>query len=424
MKTKILAGFLAALLIAGGYYLLQPHLKKEPLSTAPSVKAEAKRTAKPERKILYWTDPMMPNYRAKGPGQSPMGMELVPVYEEESAEGVKITDDTARNIGLRTEKISIRRISRLIKASGSVSYDERKVANIQSKVSGWVDKLYVNFTGQKVKKGDHLLEIYSPDLVATEEEFLLSIKNRIISTEGEAHDAQSMGDAMYDAARKRLQYFDVPEHQISELEKNGRVFKTLHLHSPFDGVLVSKQVFAGMQVQPGMTLYTVADLSKVWVQADVYEHQIGWVKVGDPVTMTLPAWPGRKFTGHVRYINPFLEKETRTVKVRMEFDNPSLELKPEMYADIEINTGAHNGLAVPQEAVIRGGKRDLVIVHKKDGIYAPMEVKIGVEGDKYIEVVKGLRPGDMVVTSAQFLIDSESNLHDAVAKMKDAGEKE
>lgn len=418
MKTNhrlILLLALAAATALGGNYFLSDHAMKHE-GNAPKIAAPK---SPAEKKIKYWTDPMIPDYKAKGPGKSPMGMDLVAVYEDDAPEGsVKITAKTEKTIGLNAEKIEVREISKTIRAAGTVTYDERKVANIQSKVSGWVEKLYLDFTGQKVRKGDYLLEIYSPDLVSTEEEFLLAVKNRAVSPKNGDQEMGRMGEGMYEAARKRLQYFDVPEHQIAELEKNGKVFKTLHLHSPFDGVLTGKQVFAGMQVQPGMTLYTVADLSTIWVQADVYEQDIGWVKPGDKAVITLPAWPGKKFIGRVRYINPFLEKETRTVKVRMEFDNPGLELKPEMYASVEIGTGNHMGVAVPTEAVIRGGRKDIVIVAKGDGLFEPREVKIGVEGDKYLEALKGLDAGEMVVTSAQFLIDSESNLREAVDKIK------
>ncbi len=374
------------------------------------------------KKVRYWTDPMIPGFKSDKPGKSPMGMEMVPVYEEgEPAGVVKISPQTEKNIGLRTEKAKVREISRAITAVGIVTYDERKVANIQSKVSGWVEKLYVNFTGEQVAKGDHLLEIYSPDLVSTEEEFLLAVKNRGLGGKGAGHDMVMAGDELYDATRRRLEYFDVPEHQIRELEQEGKVFKTLHIHSPYDGVLVSKPVFVGMQVVPGMTLYTVADLSDVWVMADVYESEISWVKVGDRAEATLAAFPGRKFAGVVRYINPYLDKDTRTVKLRIEFKNPHLELKPEMYANVEVKTATHGALAAPIESVIRGGKKDLVIVAKGGGLFEPREVSLGVQGEGYFEVLSGLKEGEDVVTNAQFLIDSESNLHEAVGQMGATG---
>ncbi len=374
-----------------------------------------------ERKIKYWTDAMIPGYRAAGPGKSPMGMDLTPVYEDEdqSADaGVKIHPELQQSLGVRTHKAGLREVSKTIRASGIISYDERKVANIQSKVTGWVEKLYVDFTGQKVLKGDYLLEIYSPDLVATEEEFLLAIRSREISTKNTELDLEMRGDEMYQAARNRLLYLDVPEHQIWDLEQKRLILKTLHIHSPYAGVVVSKPVFVGMQVTPGMTLYTVADLSSVWVMADVYEYEVGGVKVGDKAALSLPAYPGRKFTGVVSYINPFMDKEARTVKVRMEFANPHLELKPEMYANVEISAGkSRKAVTVPKEAVIRGGKHDIVIIARGGGLYDPREVTLGVEGRDYFEIASGLYEGETVVASANFLIDSESNLREATQKM-------
>jgi len=292
------------------------------------------------------------------------------------------------------------------------------VTNVQAKVSGWVEKLYINFTGEKVKKGDYLLELYSPELVATEEEFLLAIKNRDAVMNNKDLDVMTGGEAMYEAARKRLLYLDVPEHQIWDIEWQKKILKTLHIHSPFDGVVVAKMVAAGQQVAPGMTLYTIADLSTVWVLADVYEYEIGWVKTGDKAEIAVPAYPGRKFSGRVAFIAPVLDPATRTVKVRLEFANPRGELKPEMFANAEIFTSARaKAVTVPKEAVIRGGRRDVVIVARGGGLFAPREVTLGYEGDGYYEIAGGLTEGEEVVTSAQFLIDSESNLREATGKM-------
>lgn len=374
---------------------------------------------KKNRKILYWTDTMIPGYRAEGPGKSPMGMDMTPVYEDEGSGGeVKINAATEQSIGVRTAPVEARKLSYAVRAAGMVAYDETRVANIQSKTAGWIERLYVNATGQRVKKGDYLLEIYSPDLVATEEEFLLAARNRDATRNSPAKEVAARGEEMYEAAKKRLEYLDVPEHQIHDMEMKKKVFKTLHIHSPFDGVVVQKMVTEGMQVSPGMTLYTVADLSKVWALAEVYEYELQGVRQGAHVKMTLEAYPGKTFTGMVTYIYPFLEKETRTVKVRIEFENPRGELKPDMYARMEISTGAaRKGLAVPKEAVIRGGKRDMVIIALGGGSYAPREVTLGIEAEGYHEILNGLKEGETVVTSAQFLIDSESSLKESMQKL-------
>ena len=391
---------------------------------APPPAAVRGEPEKKDRKIKYWTDTMIPGYRAEGPGKSPMGMDLTPVYEDEgSGGGVTINAATEQSIGVRTAPVIIRTLSRAVRAAGVVAYDETRVANIQSKTAGWIERLYVNSTGQQVKKGDYLLEIYSPDLVATEEEFLLAARNRDATKNSPAKEVVERGVEMYEAAKKRLEYLDVPEHQIHDVEMRKKVFKTLHIHSPFDGVVVQKMVTEGMQVSPGMTLYTVADLSKVWALAEVYEYELQGVRKGAQVKMALEAYPGKTFIGDVTYIYPFLEKETRTVKVRIEFDNPRGDLKPDMYARVEILSGdARKGLAVPKEAVIRGGKRDVVIISLGGGKYEPREVKLGIEAEGFFEALDGLKEGEHVVTSAQFLIDSESSLKESMQKMIGGGQ--
>lgn len=428
MKTDYRKQFwytLALVTVLGAAWFLREPLENifvKKMAAPPTPFGEAK--PKKERKILYWTDTMIPGYRAEGPGKSPMGMDLTPVYEDEESGGeVKINAATEQSIGVRTAPVEMRTLSRAVRAAGGVAYDETRVANIQSKTTGWIERLYVNSTGQGVKQGDYLLEIYSPDLVATEEEFLLAARNRDATKNSPVKEVVERGGEMYEAAKKRLEYLDVPEHQIHDMEMNKKIFKTLHIHSPFDGVVVQKMVTKGMQVSPGMTLYTVADLSKVWVVAEVYEYELQGVQKGAQVKMTLEAYPGKTFTGTVTYIYPFLEKETRTVKVRIEFDNPRGELKPDMYARVEISSGAERkGLAVPKEAVIRGGKRDVVIAAPGGGSYAPREVTLGLETEGYYEILAGLKEGENVVTSAQFLIDSESSLKESMQKMLSGGQ--
>lgn len=425
MKTDYRKRFwytVAAVAVMGAAWFFRDSLENISL-TKMAAPPRAAVIEKKNRKILYWTDTMIPGFRAEGPGKSPMGMDLTPVYEDEGSGGdVMINAATEQSIGVRTAPVKTRALSRAVRAAGMVAYDETRVANIQSKTAGWIERLYVNATGQRVKKGDYLLEIYSPDLVATEEEFLLAARNRDATKNSPVKEVAGRGEEMYEAAKKRLEYLDVPEHQIHDMEMKNKVFKTLHIHSPFNGVVVQKMVTEGMQVSPGMTLYTVADLSKVWVLAEVYEYEMQEVAQGAHVKMTLEAYPGKTFTGMVTYLYPFLEKETRTVKVRIEFDNPRGELKPDMYARVEIaSAGARNGLAVPKEAVIRGGKRDMVIVALGGGSYAPREVTLGIEAEGYHEILNGVKEGETVVTSAQFLIDSESSLKESMQKLIGGG---
>lgn len=417
-----------ALLVGGGYFFrhdISALLEGESVGHKQPAKVEQSTTGsasekKKEKKIKYWVAPMDPTYIRSEPGKSLTGMDLVPVYEDgdEDTGGIKISPVVEQNIGVRTENVQVREISKVVRTVGRVAYDERKVAYVQSKTKGWVEKLYVDFTGEEVKNGDYLLEIYSPELVATQEEYILALSYRDSISKSSVKEVATGGESLLAATRRRLELFDMPEHQIKELEEKREVKKTLHIHSPTDGVVVSKHVVTGMQVTPGMTMYKVADLSRVWVIADIYEYEVPWVRLGQKVSMTLQSLPGKVFRGKVTYIYPYLDKKTRTVQVRMEFDNPGLKLKPDMYANVEIVSRVRRkGMVAPIEAVIRSGSRNVVMLARDKGRFEAREVTLGVEFGGYYEILKGLSPGDKIVTSANFLLDSESNLKEAINKM-------
>lgn len=333
--------------------------------------------------------------------------------------GIVIIDPVVvQNIGVRTTIVKEQVISRTIRTVGRVTYDERTVAQLQSKTAGWVEKLYVDFTGQEVKKGDKLLGIYSPELVTAQRELLLALSYRDNMVKSPIGDVSAGGESLLKAARRKLELFDVPENQIRELEKTRKIKKVLHLHSPADGVVIKKHVLVGMRITKNMILYEVADLSRVWVLADIYEFEVPWVRLGQEVAMTLASFPGRTFRGKVTYIYPYLEKQTRTVQVRMVFDNPNMELKPDMYSNLEIFSDVRKkGLTVPSEAVIHAGDRKVVILDIGGGKFAVTDITLGLEMRGYYEVLKGLKKGQTIVTSSNFLIDSESNLKEAVQKM-------
>ncbi|MBE9504087.1 MAG: efflux RND transporter periplasmic adaptor subunit, partial [Proteobacteria bacterium] len=284
-------------------------------------------------------------------------------------------------------------------------------------------KLYIDFTGQSVKKDDILLEIYSPQLVSTQEEYLVALEFSEKMGKSPYTEMTRGADSLLSSARKRLDYLDVPHHQIHELEQNRKIMKTLHIHSPNKGIVVQKHIQEGSYIKPGMPLYTIADISKVWVYADIYEYELPWVREGQKVNMTLSYYPGKVFKGKVAYIYPYLEAKTRTVKVRLEFNNADWELKPDMYANVIIDSAvSEEDVAVPTEAVIRSGERNLVIVALDGGKFLPRNVTLGIEsGDGYYQVKEGLKRGEKVVTSAHFLIDSESRLKEAIAKMLEPG---
>lgn len=371
------------------------------------------------RKVLYWQAPMDPTFVREEPGKSPMGMDLVPVYAgvtDSSEPGtVSIDPVTSQNIGVRTERVKRKRLTKEVRTVGRVDYDEKRVHHVNTKIEGWVEKLYVDFTGQKVKKDDYLLEIYSPRLVATQEEFLLA---KSYEERGGAGAVAPVGSSVLDLAKRRLELWDVPAHQIKELEESGRIMKTLHIHSPAAGIVMSKHVSEGMYVKPGMNLYTIADISKVWVYADIYEYELSWISEGQEAEMTLEAYPGRVFKGKVAFINPFMEPKSRTLKVRLEFDNLNGELKPDMFASVTLKSVRDTTfVAVPSEAVLLSGERSIVVVARGLGKFAPREVVLGAEAGGYYEVLRGLEEGEDVVTSAHFLIDSESRLKEAISKM-------
>jgi len=378
---------------------------------------------KGERKIKHWRAPMDPTYLSDKPGKSPMGMDLVPVYEEEREEEGLVTIDpvTVQNIGVRTEEVRKRPLHRVIRTVGGITYDERKIYHIHTKFTGWIEKLHVNFTGQKVRRGDQLIAIYSPDLVSTQKEYLQAFEYHQSMQKSDFGEIRAGGESLLEATRRRLELWDITSSQIERLEETGIIQKNMVLYSPSNGIVVKMEAAReGMYVQPGMNLYTIADISRVWVEADIYEYELPWIKVGQKALMTLSYYPGKEYEGTITFVNPFMEPKTRTVKIRLEFDNPSFELKPDMYANIMISSDiAKEGLAVPIQAVIHSGKRDIVIIDRGEGRFESREVKVGAEAEGYYQILEGVKEGDSVVTSAQFLIDSESNLKAAISMMQE-----
>ncbi len=375
---------------------------------------------KVERKILYYKDPMHPWITSDKPGKAPdCGMDLVPVYEgeEETEEGViKIDPAIVQNIGVRIEPVRRMKLTKTIRTVGRIDYNEKKIAIITTKVSGWIEKLYVDYTGKFVRKGEPLFEIYSPELVTAQEEYLQAINyKRSISGSKDPNIIEG-ANQLIESARKRLLYWDISEEQIKEIETTRQIRKTLVLYSPVDGVVVEKNIFQGMKISQGMNLMKIADLSTVWVYADVYEYELPWVKTGEEAEIEISYLPGKTLKGKVEYIYPFLQSDTRTVKVRLEFENPDYFLKPDMYVNVNIKSKiAIDALVVPEQSVIRTGKRDIVVVALGGGRFKSVDVKLGVLADGYYQVLDGLHENQNIVTSSHFLIDSESNLKSALA---------
>jgi RND family efflux transporter MFP subunit len=356
-------------------------------------------------------------------------MDLVLVEEEREKGGgieghgvVEIDPDKQQLIGVVTTPVEWRALEQVVRTVGVVTVDERRLSHVHTKVDGWIEELYAEETGKLVKRGDPLLTIYSPELVSTQEEYLLALRSRERTADSPFSEVRGSGETMLEAARQRLRLWDISDKQISRLEETGEVQKALTLYAPSTGYVMEKSnAIEGMKVSPGMSLYSLADLSQVWVEADIYESEAALVKVGQKATLTLPAVEGEGCTGRVSYIYPTVEAKTRTVKARLECSNPGLRLKPDMYVDVEIAVPQAEVLAIPQEAVLDSGVRKVVFVEEEQGRFVPREVTVGARAGGYYPVVAGLEEGERVVKSPNFLIDSESRFQSAMEAMKKGG---
>jgi Cu(I)/Ag(I) efflux system membrane fusion protein/cobalt-zinc-cadmium efflux system membrane fusion protein len=376
------------------------------------------------KKIKYWVAPMDPTYIRNEPGKSPMGMDLVPVYEEEGedkepASTIRIDPVTIQNMGVRLGRVKRKPLVKYIRTFGNITYDERRIYTVNTKFNGWIEKLYVDFVGETVKKGQPLFEIYSPELVTAQEEYLLALQQNKDLKDSPYPSIREGAQRLLKASRTRLKYWDLSDRQIKTIEKTDKVQKTLTIYSPAPGVVIKKNAFQGHYVKAGEHQYEIADLSTVWVDVDIYEYEFPWVQKGMPAKMELSYIPGKIFNGNVLFVYPFLSAKTRTATLRLEFPNPDYQLKPDMYVNVTLESAiAGDSLVIPQEAVIDSGVRKVVFVALGKGKFQPREVKLGVEGnDNEFQVLEGLRENEEIVISAQFMLDSESRLREAIQKM-------
>lgn len=385
--------------------------------------AEAKGVCPDGSSPRYWKAPMDPTYVRTEPGKSPMGMDLVPVCDsnagEEAGQAVRIDPSVVQTIGVQTTQVERRDVVRVVRAVGRVATDERRVAHVHTKVQGWVEKLFVEYVGQEVKRGQPMFEIYSPELVATQEELLIAAGYREVTEMSPFEDVRSSGISLFEATRRRLALWDVPEREIDALLRTRKVKRTITLYAPVSGYVTRLGVRSGMEVQPNANLYTIADLSRVWVLAEVYEYELPWLEVGQRAVVELSYRPGEPVIGELTYIAPFLDPETRTAEVRLEVENQDGRLKPKMFGNVMIEGAPYEDvLVIPNDAVIRSGRRTVVIVALGEGRFEPRDIGIGLDsGDGWLEVRSGLDEGERIVVSGQFLIDSESNLQEAVRKL-------
>lgn len=329
----------------------------------------------------------------------------------------KITPEKQQLIGVQYGTVEYQTISKSLRAVGKVAFDETKMSRINPKFEGWIENVYVDFTGKLVRKGQPLLTIYSPDLVSTQEEYLLAIKGRRQLGESPFPEAVNFSESLAKSARRRLELWDISEAQIRELEKRGTPTRTMTLYAPTSGFVTTRNAFPRQRVTPDTELYAIADLSTVWVIADIYEFEAADIKMGQPATVTISSYPGREFQGKITYIFPQVDNATRTLKVRVELANKNFALKPDMYADVVLDMSYGRSLVVPQEAVMDSGSEQLVYVSLNDGYFEPRKVQLGAKVDNKFIVLGGLKEGERVVTSGNFLVDSESKLKSASGAM-------
>lgn len=396
-------------------------MKLTPIRKQPDGPAAASAgTAAGQRTVAYYKSTMNPGETSSKPSKDSMGMDMVPVYTDQrggtNPTAITIDGTTAQNMDIRTGLVRRGPVRRTVRTVGAIDFDETAMAEVSTKFRGWIEKLYVDSTGQQMHRGDPLFEIYSPELYLAQTEYLLTLSSG-------TNQQNVASELRKTAATTKLRYWDISEAQIAELERTRTPKKTLRMNAPRDGIVVEKMVVEGQMVEPGMKLYRLADLASVWIQAQVYEQDLPYIKLGQEATVTLASLPDPKFRGRVTYIYPIVDEKTRTAKVRMEFHNPGYFLKPGMYATVEIATEiSPSALLVPDMAVLRSGEKNTVFVELEGGHFEARAIQIGprAEGNFY-QVASGLKEGERVVTSGQFMLDSESQLREAIQKMTRPG---
>jgi Cu(I)/Ag(I) efflux system membrane fusion protein len=372
-------------------------------------KAELEIASQGERKILYYRHPHKPQITSPTPKKDEMGMDYVPIYDDGGGATVKISPNVVQNLGVRTALVNRDKLWRRIDTVGYVDHDETKLSHIHMRTDGWIEKLYVKTEGEHVKKGSALFELYSPALVNAQEEYLQALTTN--------------SKSLIRASRERMKALGISSQQINRLHNSKKVQQRITVYAPQDGIISSLQVREGKYIKPATDVMVLADLSTVWIQAEVFEQQADWVKTGQPAEVKLSYLPGRVWEGRVDYVYPQLDAKTRTLKVRLKFDNINEALKPNMYADVAIFGGAKRDiLVIPREALIRTGEQTRVILDLGEGRFAPRNVVVGVESGDKVEIIAGLKENERVVTSGQFLIDSEASLNASLNRMSKPGD--
>lgn len=407
MKRKYIFVIIGLILVSGLLFFFlktgpdQKNAKENPAQTTPQVQphlghqghtTEAeKTTAQPER-----------------------GQTQPQAQAQEEAPTIEIPPEKQQLIGVKTVAVVIRPLQKVIRTVGRVEYDERKITTVNTKVEGWIERLYVDYTGRYVKKGEPLAEIYSPELIATQQEFINVLRWARQSGEVKSEIINKMlskdAESIVEAAKQRLKLWDISDEQVKKIEESGKPIRTLTIYSPVSGYIIQKMALNGMRVMPGEKLFDVADLSSVWIISDIYEYELSIMKVGEPAKISLSYFPGKEFSSRIDYIYPSLSGETRTAKVRFSIPNPGGQLKPQMFTNVEVKIDMGKKLVIPDDAVIDTGTRQVVYVDKGEGLFEPREVMLGMRAEGFREVLQGLKAGEKVASAATFLIDSEAQL--------------
>ncbi|MGA2185209.1 MAG: efflux RND transporter periplasmic adaptor subunit [Bryobacteraceae bacterium] len=407
MKNTFLVLITLAIGFAGGYAWTRWRNANEHHATAP-----------PARKILYWVDPMHPAYKSDKPGIAPdCGMKLVPVYEDQHkateaapAGAIHVSSDKQQLIGVQYGTASFTTKTETIRAVGRVAQDETRLTRVHPRIEGWISKTFVDYTGQLVKKGDPLLTIYSPEMLASEQELLLALRARDQMKAGPVKEAWGNSEMLLEATRRRLELFDLSRAQIDQVERTHMPIESVTLFSPATGYVVARNAYPSQRVTPETELYTLSDLSRVWIMADIFEADISRIHQGQSAVVTATNGEAAAFNARVSYIQPQVDPQTRTMKVRLEAANASLRLKPEMFVNVQFPLGAAPKLTVPADAVMDSGTKQTVYVDRGNGYLEPRAVQIGERLGDRIEILAGLKSGERIVTSGTFLIDSESRM--------------
>ena len=382
-----------------------------------------------DREILYWYAPMDPTYTRDEPGVSPMGMKLVPKYSdaaEGSEEGViRIDPVQVQNIGVVSTEVRVEDIARTSRTVGILDFNADRITWINIKFEGWIEKVHVNYVGEEVKQGQPLFEIYSPELVTTQEEYLRALEYRDSLVKSGRPETLRQAQNLVQSSHDRLAYWDITDEQIDNLVQRKQVQRRLTVMSPADGVVaeILSEALEGMFVKPGMNLYKIADLSTIWVHADVYESDMPWIRAGQPAVVTFRNDPERESRGKVLFLYPEVSRDTRTLKICVEIPNPDRRLRPGMYSDVVVQgPPVRDAIVAPQSAVLRSGERDIIFIDLGNGRFEPREVEVGIQGDgDRVQILHGVEAGEVVVTQAQFMLDSESRIQEAIAKFRQRG---